>query len=119
VEETWPQQGILYKTDSLVNTSLPDVPPGRVVDLRTPQGPLSLYAVDFEVPDLVRLRALKEAGEPPGRADRRPKPLFTGRITVARSLSDVDSSLRLLRRLLIGGGAAPGAAVPPLGGALP
>ncbi|HKE99214.1 MAG TPA: HAMP domain-containing sensor histidine kinase [Actinomycetes bacterium] len=106
VEETWPQQGILYKTDSLVSTSLPDVPPGRVVDLRTPQGPLSLYAVDFEVPDLVRLRALKEAGEPAGRADRRPKPLFTGRITVARSLSDVDSSLRLLRNILIGGGLA-------------
>jgi two-component system OmpR family sensor kinase len=106
VEETWPQEGILYKTDSLVNTSLPDVPTGRIVILRSPQGKLGLYALSFEVQDLERLRALKEAGERPSRPGPRPKPLFTGRITVARSLDDVDSSLRLLRSILIGGGLA-------------
>src|SRR6266536_2962425 len=56
VEETTPQQGILYKTESLVDSGLPEVPPGRVVDRTTTQGPLSLYALDFSVPDRQRLR---------------------------------------------------------------
>jgi two-component system OmpR family sensor kinase len=104
VEESSPQQGILYKTESLVVTGLPDVPPGRVVDRSTTQGPLSLYALDFSVPDRQRLRALRDAGERP-KATAANKPLFTGRLIVARSRADINASLQLLRTILIGGGA--------------
>jgi signal transduction histidine kinase len=104
VEETSPQQGILYKTESLVGTSLPDVPPGRVVDRTTSQGPLSLYALDFSVPDRARLRALRDAGERTKRTTSA-KPLFTGRLIVARSRADINASLQLLRTILVGGGA--------------
>jgi len=102
VEETTPQQGILYKTESLVGSGLPEVAPGRVATFSTQQGPLSLYSLDFAVPDRERLQALRSAGErpKPGAVD----PLFTGRLTVARSAADIGSSLELLRNILIGGG---------------
>jgi signal transduction histidine kinase len=105
VEETTPQKAILYKTESLVRSALPDVPTGRVVNVSTPQGPLSLYSLDFSVPDRDQLKLLRDAGEP-AKPDGKAKPLFTGRITVARSPGDINASLRLLRTILVGGGSA-------------
>jgi two-component system OmpR family sensor kinase len=104
VEETTPQQGILYKTESLVGSALPDVAPGRVATFATGQGPLSLYSLEFAVPDRERLQVLRDAGERPKASEV--KPLFTGRLTVARSAADIGSSLELLRTILIGGGLA-------------
>jgi two-component system OmpR family sensor kinase len=86
------------------NASLPVLPPGRVVFRVTPRlGRLALYAENFTGQSQSKLIGNPAEGQ---RQSRQRPPQFTGRVTVARSLEDVDRSLRPLRTILVAGGLA-------------
>jgi len=88
----------------LVDYNRVAVVPARLNDFRTP---LAVYSEPFEAyktppPSGKGVRANSSSPD----AHRAPRKAIYGEVTVARSLDSVDSSLRLLRTILVGGGLA-------------
>jgi hypothetical protein len=94
-----------HPADALSGVDLPVVAPGQVVNVRPAANdlglPLAMHATRFQASKAVPHR-LKQVAE------------LEGQVTVARSLTGVERSLRLLRTILIAGGLAVLVAAAPL-----
>jgi two-component system, OmpR family, sensor kinase len=90
--------------DALGGVDLPIVPPGQVVKVRPEANnlglPLAVYATRFEASKAIPRNHPAAPDQP------REVVKLQGQVTVARSLAGVERSLRLLRTILIAGGAA-------------
>ena len=92
-----------HPEDALSGVDLPTVPPGQVVEVPSSANdlglPLAVYAKPFE--------ARKAVAHSRPAAPNEPREIvkLEGQVTVARSLAGVQRSLRLLRTILIAGGA--------------
>ncbi len=94
---------VLYATSGLQEARIPKAAHSGFAVTQDPVlGKVGLYSTAF-TGHSVPIRSGK--GNLPVRNEP-PSPEFKGRVTIARALAGVDSSLRLLRNILVGGGLA-------------